>query len=244
LERSFWKGLQFALEHKAKIISMSMTWKHPSSPDYPGWRRVCETILAAGVLHVNSIGNQGGDLSKYPVPFNIANPGNCPPPWLHPAQKLKGALSSPISVGATDNGDRLASSSGRGPAAWDAAAYNDYPYTPGSLKQAGLIKPDVCAPGPGTISCNYLYTTQSGASPYLSFGGTSAATPHVAGCLAILAHACNRAGTPIFPARIQEALEQTAKRVIGQTAKKENHFGSGRVDVYAAYDYGHHKGWW
>jgi subtilisin family serine protease len=244
VERTFWKGLQFALDRKAKVISMSMTWKYPSSPDYPGWRRVCETILAAGVLHANSIGNQGDDLAAYPVPFNIAAPGNCPPPWLHPLQSLRGALSSSISVGATDSADRLASYSGRGPAAWDTPPFKDYPYTAGHATQVGLLKPDVCAPGPGTTSCNYLYTSQPGAKPYRSFGGTSAATPHVGGCLAILAQACVKARQPIVPARVQEALERTAKRVQGQAADKENQYGAGRVDVYAAYLYGKKKGWW
>jgi subtilisin family serine protease len=244
VERNFWNGLQFALNQKARVISMSMTWKYPSSPNYPGWRRVCESILAAGVLHANSIGNQGNDLIVYPIPFNIAAPGNCPPPWLRPPSQPPGALSSPISVGATDSSDRLAIYSGRGPAAWGTAPYTDYPYTAGSPKQLGLLKPDVCAPGPGTTSCNYLYPSQPGATPYRSFGGTSAATPHVGGCLAILAQACIKAGKPIVPARVQEALERTTKWVQGQTADKENHYGSGRVDVYAAYQYGHNQGWW
>ncbi len=134
--------------------------------------------------------------------------------------------------------------SGRGPAAWGTAPYNDYPYTAGHATQIGLLKPDVCAPGPGTISCNYLYPAQPGSKPYRSFGGTSAATPHVGGCLALLAQACVVSGKPIIPARVQEALEQTAKRVQGQTAAKENNFGAGRVDVYAAYLYGKNKGWW
>src|SRR3954469_21916742 len=42
VERNFWRGLQFALDRKARVISMSMSWKYPSRPDYPGWRRVCE----------------------------------------------------------------------------------------------------------------------------------------------------------------------------------------------------------
>jgi subtilisin family serine protease len=244
LERNFWEGLQFALDRKARVISMSLTWKYPSSPDYPGWRRVCETILAASVLHANSIGNQGDDLTTYPLPFNLAAPGNCPSPWLHPLQARRGRLASPIAVGATDSGDRLLAYSGRGPVAWDALPYNDYPYTAGDAAKAGLLKPDVCAPGPGTISCNYLYPSQRRAKPYRSFGGTSAATPHVAGCLAILAQACRDAGKPIIPARVQEALERTAKRVQGQAAGKENHYGAGRVDVYGAYLYGKKKGWW
>jgi subtilisin family serine protease len=240
-EVNFWRAFEFAIDQGAHVISMSMSWKYPSQPDYPGWRRACETLLVAGILHANSIGNQGDQPAQFPIPYNIATPGNCPPPRLHPAQTIVGGISSAISCGATDDTDRLASYSGRGPAAWEAMPYTDYPYQNGA--RMGLIKPDVCAPGPGTISCNWLYGIGS-TSPYSGFGGTSAATPHVAGCLTLLAHACVRAGQPIVPARIQEALENTAVRIIHQVSDKENHFGAGRVDVYAAYHYGTQRGWW
>lgn len=241
-EELFWKGFQFAIENGAHVISMSQSWKYPSHPDYPGWRRTCETILAAGLLHSNSIGNQGTLLSGFPIPYNIATPGNCPPPRIHPLQSVVGGIASPVSCGATDNSDALADYSGRGPAAWEIAQYTDYPYAQGT--KPGLIKPDVCAPGPGTTSCNYAYPQQVGAKPYTDFGGTSAATPHVGGCLALLAHACLRSNNPIMPARVLEALENSAVRIQGQSRDKENHFGAGRVDVFAAYRYGETKGWW
>lgn len=241
-ERSIWDALEFAIKGKANVISMSMSWKFPSHPDYPGWRRTCESILAAGVLHANSIGNQGDDLSTYPIPYNIASPGNCPPPHLHALQPIQGALSSPISCGATDDADSLASYSGRGPAAWETGPYTDYPYENGV--KLGLIKPDVCAPGPGTSSCSWQFPNQPGSKPYRSFGGTSSATPHVGGCLALLAQACLRSGQAIIPARIQQALENSAVKVNGQTKKKENHYGAGRVDVFEAYRYGKSQGWW
>lgn len=241
-ERSFWSGLQFAVDHGAKVISMSMTWKYPSHPNYPGWRRTCETLFRAGILHANSIGNQGNDLVNYPIPFNIAAPGNCPPPRLHPLQTLVGNLSSTISCGATDDSDRLAFYSGRGPAAWETSPYSDYPFQNGAAQ--GLIKPDICAPGPGTESCNWRFTDNEPGKPYRSFGGTSAATPHVGGCLALLAQACLRSNKPIMPDRIQEALENTAVRIPGQIQLKESHFGAGRIDIFAAFNYGRTKGWW
>lgn len=241
-ERSIWDALEFAILKKAHVISMSMSWKFPSHPDYPSWRRTCESILAAGVLHANSIGNKGSQLAIYPIPFNIAAPGNCPPPRLHPLQTIKGTLASPISCGATDDTDALAAFSGRGPAAWEAAPYADYPYQSGA--KTGLIKPDVCAPGPGSSSCSWQYPQQPGSKPYLSFGGTSAATPHIGGCLALLAQACQRSGNPIVPERVQEALETKAVRIHGQTKDKENHYGAGRVDIFETYQFGKAQGWW
>jgi subtilisin family serine protease len=241
-EEAFQAGMQFAVDRRVHVISMSMSWKYPDSPAYPGWRRMSETIWAAGILHANSIGNQGTDLSTYPLPYNIATPGNCPPPWMHPSQVPAGGVASAIGCGATDDADQLATYSGRGPAAWEEGPYTDYEYAEG--QRPGLIKPDVCAPGPGTISCNWRYTLDAGAPAYVPFGGTSAATPHVAGCLALLAHACIRSGTPVVPARVQEALESTAVRISGQTRAKENHYGAGRIDAYEAFKYGVTRGWW
>ena len=240
-ENQFWQGMQFAIT-RAHVISMSMTWKYPNIANYPGWRRTCETILAAGLLHANSSGNQGDNLPAYPLPYNIGAPGNCPPPRLHPLQQPVGTLASPISCGATDSADALAGYSGRGPAAWETAAFGDYPYQNGA--QHGLIKPDICAPGPGTESCHFQHVPGSSWPPYTSFGGTSSATPHVAGCLALLASACLAKGVPIVPARVQEAIEVSARKVAGQTRAKENNYGAGRIDVFAAYNYGVSKGWW
>lgn len=151
-ERQYWRAFEFAIINQVDVISMSMSWKYNQNPDYPGWRRACETVLAAGIAHSNSIGNQGGELGTYPIPYNIATPGNCPPPKLHSLQPVSGGLSSAIACGATDDSENLASRSGRGPAAWENAPYCDYPYAHGN--KPGLIKPDVCAPGPGTASCN------------------------------------------------------------------------------------------
>ncbi|HEX8831989.1 MAG TPA: S8 family serine peptidase, partial [Longimicrobium sp.] len=85
-EGAFWDGMQFAIDQKVDVISMSMTWKYPSDPTYPGWRRMSEAVWAAGIVHANSTGNQGDDLAGFPIPFNVGTPGNCPPPWLSPLQ--------------------------------------------------------------------------------------------------------------------------------------------------------------
>jgi subtilisin family serine protease len=233
-ESSFWDALEFAIEHGADVISMSMTWKFDKTPNYPGWRRACESVLAAAVLHANSSGNQGAQLSSYPIPWNIGAPGNCPAPYERdPAKKPP----SPITCGSTDDQDRIALTSGRGPSAWNDAVFADWPYP------AGMIKPDVCGPGENTLSLNFRYG-EPGQGKYARFTGTSAATPCVAGALALLAHACKRSGQTVVPDRIQRALEESAVRIDGQDGGKQNGYGAGRIDVAAAYAYGVQQGWW
>lgn len=251
-ESKYWRALEFAIEHGVHVVSMSITWKNHRSPNYPAWRRVCESLLAARILHANSTGNQGTSSTSgtLKVPFNIGAPGNCPPPRLHPLQAAALGpdphISSAISCGSTDEADRLRDNSGRGPSAWEKAPYADFPFASGA--KPGLIKPDVCAPGSATDSCNYLFDQEG--KPYVTFSGTSAATPHLAGCMALLVQACRRTGNPVMPARIQEALENTAVRIQGsadqpgQKLDKEINFGAGRIDVFSAFKYGKERGWW
>ncbi len=67
-----------------------------------------------------------------------------------------------ISCGATDVNDAMASFSSRGPSG------------------AGLLKPELSAPGVNIVSCG------TGASNYATMSGTSMATPHVAGAVCLL----------------------------------------------------------
>ena len=156
---------------------------------------------------------------------------------VHPVQPH-----GPAGGGATDDLDNLDGPSGKGPVAWDSLPFVDYPFIPGSAQ--GLTKPDLCAPGVGTTSCSSEFSVGSAVSPYVTFTGTSPATAYVSGCLALLAQACKRSGKPIVAAHIQRALENTAVRIAGQTQAKENNFGAGRVDVYAAFQYGQSMKWW
>ncbi len=249
-ETACWKGMQFALEHGAHVINQSMSWMPTQRPYHPGWRRACETVLAAGVLHTTSAGNKGDWQDLYGVPHNIGVPANCPPPWLNPAQSVTGGISSAIACGATTGDDLLDDDSSVGPSAWQGdRLFHDYPYDESA--SPGLIKPDLCAPGP-TETCNWKYGRSHDANAYTSFGKTSSATAHLSGSMALLAQACLRSAQPIRPACLLEALKNSAVRIRGiesnpaqyQQHPAENGFGAGRIDVYAAYQYGMRKGWW
>jgi subtilisin family serine protease len=246
--RAISAGLEFAIDHGADIISLSSTEKRSGplgivpEPDNFGWRAYCENILALGVLHANSTGKNGLDVAVLPIPLNIGPPGSCPPPRLHPLQAPRGGVSSAISCGATDDLDNLDGPSGKGPVAWDSLPFVDYPFSLGGPQ--GLIKPDLCAPGVGTTSCSSEFSVGSATNPYVTFTGTSPATAYVSGSLALLLQACKRSGKPVVAAHIQQALETKAVHITGQTQAKENNYGAGRLDVYAAFKYGVCQGWW
>ena len=236
-ESQYWLSQQYAIEKGADIItsSLSYKWYFNPKPNYPMFRQMTDMELAAGILHTNSTSNDGGSLGSAPIPYNIATPGNCPGPWIHPDQTLVGGVSSVIGSANVNAGtDLIVSSSPHGPAAWEniqqvfptypypmPPEYQDYPYqtSPGSM---GLIKPDIAAPGNGTTS-----TAVGGG--YQSFSGTSGATPHLAGVAALLLGA----NPNLEPADLSRIMQTTA--VEKGDPGKDNRYGAGRVDAFDAY---------
>ena len=227
------QGVEFALEHGANILSLSLS-DVGAGPCYY-YRDVFATCLDAGVAAAVACGNEGQTQYTYPVPFNISAPGNCPPPWLHPDQQIYGSLTSVISVGATDSNDEHCGFSSIGPTTWtsgpNVGSYNDYPYENGDASQPGLIRPDISAPGANITSLNYLTTNN-----YIEMDGTSMATPCVTGVLAMLLEA----NPDLTPAELDSIIELTSTRV-GNTMKN-NRVGAGRVDALAAINALFHHG--
>jgi subtilisin family serine protease len=235
-EPDYWLAQQYCLDKGVDVItsSYSYKWTFVPKPDYHMHRQLCAMELAAGVIHANSIGNQGVLTSTFPIPFNIATPGNCPSPFDHPAL-VDGGRSSVMGCGGILLGlDTLYNSSGRGPAAWDdITLYDvnypwtqdsgdwDYPYGGFGGGQPGLIKPDVMAYTEG------VWTTTVG-SGYSTFGGTSAATPHLGGAMCLL-----RSVQPAAePRHIAAALELSA--IDMGPPGKDDTYGSGKLQVFSA----------
>ena len=224
-EVTMWvEAMQFAVEHGADVMNMSLGQPLPDSSVKQMLRQACDNTLAAGVVAAVCAGNSRQIQMLAPVPYNIWSPGDCPPPHLHEDQMVNaGGTSCVICVGAVNNNDVLGDFSSEGPAAWSGVApYNDYPYSSGSSTNIGLIRPDVCAPGVNVKSLDFNTT-----NGYCLKSGTSMATPCVAGTIALMLSKDHE----LTPEQIDEILERTA---VPLSAHKSNDFGSGRIDALAA----------
>ncbi len=196
-EAQVWAAMQYAVEHGAAVISMSLGWPHDENPDRATWRTNVENAIEAGTTMVVAAGNEGSGNE----PDNVRTPGDVP--------RL-------IGVGATTCADAIAGFSSRGPVTWqDVSPFNDFPWPP------GLVKPDVSAPGEATMSSALC-------SGYAQMSGTSMATPHVAGAVALMLSA----EPGLAPDEIKSILQQTAVDL--GPAGSDNEFGAGRVDAYEA----------
>lgn len=219
-------GIQFAVENGAHILSMSLGFSGGGDQTARvQLRKSMENTLEAGIIASVAAGNEGNGLGPmlYPVPNNIGLPGNCPSPWLHPAQTLIGGLSAVVCVGATDSNDLIAAFSSKGPVTWQSIPnYMDYKYNPG----IGLIRPDVVAPGVNVKSLRHDSNTS-----YKNLDGTSMATPCVAGIMALMLSK----NPDLTPADICEILQTTA---LPLSATKNNIYGAGRVNAYDAVNAG------
>lgn len=148
-----------------------------------------------GILPVVAIGNDNHG--------NTSSPGNA---------------FSAFSVGAAEQGPR-----GKlGVAFFSSGASLTFP---GEEPAALVTKPDVVAPGAQVYSCIPPEQRPDGTYEYTYMDGTSMATPHVAGAVALL-----MAAKPAAPVdEIVEALKQTARHPDGEAKRPDNRWGWGMI---------------
>ncbi len=210
-------GMEFAVEHGAQVLSMSLGIANSSISERTMLRQTCVNTLQLGVIASVACGNEGGSAAN-PIPNNVRVPGSCPAPWIHPDQQVNaGETSCVVSVGAVANNNTVAGMSSRGPVTWQETSFGDYPYNPG----IGLIRPDICAPGVDVVSLNNANTG------YTKKTGTSMAAPCVAGVMCLMLSK----DSTLTPAEISMLLETTAEKL---SETKNNDTGSGKVNALAA----------
>lgn len=236
-EAEFMLAQQYLLEAGVDVITSSYSFKWPDRPDYATFRAITDVERAAGIVHVNSIGNQGlQSNSTHPIPFNISAPGNTPSPFAHPDLAPGGRSAVLACGGILLPNDAPYALSGRGPSAWEdfllydpaypnlvLPNYFDYPFG-GFGPGPGLIKPDVVTYTGGVTTTGIpgilgLYDTYS---------GTSAAAPQLAGGVALLRHVQPLAE----PRHVAAAIELSAVD-LGDPGK-DDRYGSGKLAVFDA----------
>jgi len=118
-----------------------------------------------------------------------------------------------ITIGASTDDDQVASFSSRGPTS------------------DGRVKPDVVLPGVNIIAARAKGTSLGSGQIdeyYTSLSGTSMATPHASGVVALLL----AANPSLTPRQVKEVLKSTAIDL----EENMNSQGAGRVDAYAAWE--------
>jgi serine protease AprX len=138
-------------------------------------------------------------------------------PGCSTVQNPPGIYAATYTAGALNTGtDTIAGFSSRGPVTADGS---------------NRIKPDISAPGTGTRS-----STNASDSSYANFSGTSMATPHIAGAIALLWNAIPSLRHQLSDSR--DALNNSAVHIsstlCGDAGPPNNVYGWGRVDILAA----------
>jgi subtilisin family serine protease len=139
------------------------------------------------------------------------------PPGIYAATYSAGALSTGT--------DTIAGFSSRGPVIVDGS---------------GRIKPDITAPGTGTRSAS-----NTGDNAYTTASGTSMATPHISGAMALLWSARPELKHNLAFSRTQmnNAAHFISSTQCGTAGPPNNVYGWGRVDALAALGPGCTPGW-
>jgi serine protease AprX len=151
-------------------------------------------------------------------------------PQCGSAYLVPGIYEAAFAVGATNLRDGLANFSARGPVLVDGS---------------NRIKPDIVAPGVGVRSSQ---PSPPFLDPYTIFGGTSGASPHVAGAFALIWSAL-----PHLAGRVDETEELLERSAVPLTSAIACNglsggdvpnplFGWGRLDVAAAHDLATQRG--
>lgn len=242
---TLWAGLsnfalQWTLEHAGQygIKVSSNSWGCVGGCSFNGssaTAQLLRDLYGAGVVVVFAAGNDAGG------PDGVSLSGNSQSPYV-------------LGVAAYDDANaQLASFSSRGKKS-DSTLYDPATWTPGNEPANGTRRPDIAAPGVGIWSAASLTggaasliprvwlgdVDQSGPGtvPYRTMSGTSMATPHVAGAIALLFSSCPGAQQlDVMRAVMAGANNQKIRTTGGGPLAEPYEVGYGGLDVRASLDW-------
>src|SRR5476651_1448458 len=201
--------------YNIRVVNMSVGAAIQESAWTDPLTLAAKRVVDAGVVVVGAAGNFGKNTAGLPQYGGISAPGNAP--WV----LTVGASSTQGTP--TRGDDVVASFSSRGP------SYIDY-----------NAKPDLVAPGTGTVSLasagstfaltklsSLLPGTTGPALPYLSLSGTSMAAPVVTGTVALML----QANPSLTPNAVKAILQYTAQQYPGYNGLVQ---GAGFLNVVGA----------
>ena len=209
-------------QYELRVVNLSVGSAVTMSYNDDPLTLAAKRAVDEGLVVVTAAGNLGRNAVGVTQYGAITAPGNAP--WV----LTVGASSHQGTVDRSD--DIMASFSSRGPTAIDYQA-----------------KPDLVAPGVGTVSLSdpnsTMYTTMSayllngslsiGYKPYLSLSGTSMSAPVVAGSVALML----QADPSLTPNLVKAILQYTAQVYPGYNALTE---GAGFLNTKGAVDLAHY----
>ena len=216
-------ALEWAIANKGqyniRVINMSVGAAVTMSYNVDPLTLAAKRAVDAGIVVVTAAGNLGRNPLTGATQYGaISSPGNAP--WV----LTVGASNHQGTVDRSD--DTMAAFSSRGPTAYDYGA-----------------KPDVVAPGVGTVSLSDASSAMYSAlspyllsgsfwlpyKPYLSLSGTSMAAPVVAGSVALML----QANPSLTPNLVKAIIEYTAQPYAGYNPLTE---GAGFLNTKGAVD--------
>lgn len=182
------RGIMTAIRLGCDIINLS----YGEGSQLPNSGRVIkmaeELVWRHNILFVSAVGNNGPALSTVNSPGGMSSSILGIAAYVSPdMMKVNYSLESN-----TDHTDIL-----------EGTTYTWSSVGPASDGANGVT---LCAPG-GAIASVSNWTMQKS----MLMNGTSMASPHACGCMALLLSACKAEGIPISQARIQRALENSAE---------------------------------